>query len=67
MFETMDVKKLSLLRELLLTKSVAESKTDSQGKSEEKNLFRVYAWFLSLKLLQLASFIKEARCKQWKV
>lgn len=35
----MDVKKLSLLRDLLLTKSVADNKTDSQGKSEWRKTF----------------------------
>ncbi|XP_029700281.1 zonadhesin [Takifugu rubripes] len=32
-FETMDVKKLSLFRDLLLTKSVADNKTDSQAEA----------------------------------
>lgn len=35
----MDVKKLSLFRDLLFTKSVADNKTDSQGKSGWRKIF----------------------------
>lgn len=35
----MDVKKLSLFRDLLFTKSVADNKTDSQGKSGGRKTF----------------------------